>query len=74
MSVMSLMYHVNYLNRQQISHNSPTPTLSHSFLHLRVSQGQVAGDEGGDKGGAEETSGETEGSDGEAAAAFITQI
>ena len=45
----------------------PTP-----FLHLRVPQGQVAGDKGGDKGGAWETSGEAEGADGEAAAAFIT--
>ena len=52
----------------------PPPTLSHSFLHLRMPQGQVAGDEGGDKGGAWETSGEAERADGEAAAAFITQI
>ena len=47
----------------------PTP-----FLHLRMPRRQMADDEGGDKGGARKTSGEAEGSDGEAAAAFITQI
>ena len=44
------------------------------FFHLRMSWRQVASDTGGDKGGAGETSGEAEGTDGEAAVAFITQI
>ena len=59
-------------NLSQLSFLLPNfPTF---FFRLRMLQGQVAGDEGGDKGGAKETSGEAEGSDGEAAAAFITQI
>ena len=57
-------------NLSQLSYllpHFPTP-----FLHFRMPQGQVAGDEGGDKGGACKTSGEAKRSDGEAA--FITQI
>ena len=50
------------------------PHILTPFLHLRVPKGLVAGDEDCDEGGAGEICGEAEGSDGEAAAAFITQI
>ena len=68
----TLMYGVNTsTNNKSLATLLPSQTLSHSFLHLRVPQGQVAGDEGGDKGGAGEICGEAEGADGENAAAFI---